>query len=380
MQYLLRRMGSSRAHGRAFNGRVFTGHELGRWRGFAISTENAGESASITTKSAGIGYMWSPDGLKLRPETRSLDVSKPLEMPSVFTPPSVAKMWHVGPHKPAPEAWVRDFVTDTRTGLVSLPRYLFDASPRMDLIHRASEWQRAAMRAGTAKTKTRAEVHGTTRKMSPQKGMGSARHGDRKAPIFVGGGRVWGPKPKDWSYSLPRNINRKALSAALTIKYIQGHVEVVENMEIDEGSTRLVTEILQERGWKSAFFVDTKINNNLTFACRNVPSIVCERAEYLNVRDIMKFEKLVMTTDVIDYLVEQFESVNSDWSNVEKRVISRRPPTEQPDPNAIPNLVFKGSKVNIHAWYYRHGTHRRTRTGDFYTTSRTGPKKNTRKK
>merc|ERR1712183_236990 len=108
------------------------------------------------------------EAIKVRDMARTFDVHKPLAVPTVFTPPSLATIWQVGPHKPLPETWVRDFVTDSRKSIAALPRMLFDASPRLDLIHRLVAWQQAALRAGTAKTKSRAEVKGSTRKIYPQ--------------------------------------------------------------------------------------------------------------------------------------------------------------------------------------------------------------------
>lgn len=295
-------------------------------------------------------------GMTVSRADRTFDVPIPLggSTPG-FDPPSRASMWQVGPHKPPPETWVRDFVTDSRQSIVGLPRLLFDAPARLDLVHKAAMWQRAAMRAGTAKTKHRGEVSGSSRKVYPQKGRGAARHSDKKAPIFVGGGRAFGPRPKDWSYRLSPKILLNGLRAALTIKYVQGHVEVVENMQLDSVSGRVLAEIQQERAWKSAFLVDTSLDHNMQAAANGMTSINFQRAEFLNVHDVLKYEKLVITPTVLEYVMNEARNIGLD---------RYAETTEEQSTlyNELPQLTFKQNKINIHSWKYREGGLRLTRT------------------
>ena len=163
------------------------------------------------------------------------------------------------------------------------------------LLWEAVKWQLAKRRAGTASTKRFGEVRGSGKKIWKQKGTGQARHGARKAPIFVGGGSVKGPKPRDYGYQLPRHVKKAALRAALALRASEQKLVVLDQFGTD-GKTKSVATALAALGTgKKALIVDAKTNANLVRGARNLATSQWLAPEGLNVYDILRHETLVLT-------------------------------------------------------------------------------------
>ncbi len=163
------------------------------------------------------------------------------------------------------------------------------------LLWEVVKWQLAKRRAGTASTKTRGEVAYSGKKIWPQKGLGRARHGDRGAPIFVKGGVAFGPKPRDYSYTLPKKVRRKGLAMALADRAKEGKLLVVEAFDGVEGRTKQFLAWAQAQGLGEGERVllvtgDERVRR----AARNLPWVTPLAPEGINVYDILRHERLVM--------------------------------------------------------------------------------------
>jgi large subunit ribosomal protein L4 len=178
------------------------------------------------------------------------------------------------------------------------------------LLWEAVKWQLARRRAGTASTKRFGEVRGSGKKIWKQKGTGQARHGARKAPIFVGGGSVKGPKPRDYDYKLPRQVKKAALRAALALRASEKKLVVLDQFGTD-GKTKSVATALAALGTGSkALIVDAKTNTNLTRGARNLASSQWLAPEGLNVYDILRHDTLVLTQAAAKQLIEALTTQN----------------------------------------------------------------------
>ncbi len=160
--------------------------------------------------------------------------------------------------------------------------------------------QMAGRRSGTASTKTRSNVRGSTRKIYRQKGTGNARHGDIKAPIFAGGGQAFGPLPRDYSYRMPSSSRRQALKSALALKNKEGLVKIVDNFLFEEIKTKKALEYFQNLGLNQALLVVGDKNENFEKSVRNLTHYKVLRADGLNVYDILRYNYLVITQDALN--------------------------------------------------------------------------------
>lgn len=198
------------------------------------------------------------------------------------------------------------------TQITTLPGRIFNAPVRPDLVHRVVVWQLAKRRQGTAKTKTRGEVSGSTRKIRPQKGSGRSRQGARTSPIFRGGGVVHGPVPRSYDYPLPRNVRRNALRAVLTSKLLCGQLWIVESAGIQGCKTRRVIEACNRYEWTSALIVDDDpdgvagVDASLRSASHNIQNTLAINALGLNVYDALSFDMLVLTMPAVQHLTERY--------------------------------------------------------------------------
>ena len=185
-------------------------------------------------------------------------------------------------------------------GSIDLDDSVFGAEVNEHLLWEVVKWQLAKRRAGTASTKRFGEVRGTTKKAWKQKGTGQARHGARTAPVFVGGGSVFGPKPRDYGYTLPRKIKKAALRCALSLRASENKLVVVDNFSTD-GKTKSVATALNALGAvqpaTKALIVDTKDNANLVRGAKNLRSSQWLAPEGLNVYDILRHDVLVLTQE-----------------------------------------------------------------------------------
>ncbi len=172
---------------------------------------------------------------------------------------------------------------------------IFEAPVNVPLMHQALVRQLANARLGTHKTKTRGEVNRTTAKWYRQKGTGRARHGSRNAPIFVGGGIAHGPKPRSYEQRMPRKMRRAALRSALSVKAGQQQIVVVDRLELPEPKTREMREVLSRLNvGEDALILLPGRNETVEKSVRNLPKVKALHASYLNIRDLLQYEKVVM--------------------------------------------------------------------------------------
>ncbi len=192
-------------------------------------------------------------------------------------------------------------------GEVELNPAVFEAPVNVALMHQALTRQLANARQGTAKTKNRSEVHGSTRKMWKQKGTGRARQGSRKAPHWKGGGNVFGPVSRDYTQRMPLRMRHGALRSALSQKAADNHIVVVDQLELEEPSTKTMASVLinVKAGHKTLVLLPDR-NDNVERSIRNLDNAKYLRAQYLNVRDLLGHETIVLpqgALEVIDSLL-----------------------------------------------------------------------------
>lgn len=203
-------------------------------------------------------------------------------------------------------------------GNVDLPESVFEAKVNRGLMHQALVRQLANARQGTHKAKGRSEVNRTTAKMYRQKGTGNARHGSRKAPIFVGGGVAHGPKPRSYVKDMPRKMRRAALRSALTIKASNGDIVVLDNLSLDKPKTKdMVTVVERLAKGASALFLLSELNENVDKSVRNLSNAKSIRTSYLNIRDLLGYDKVIMPLSSLEALnsilaVESFDFAEFD--------------------------------------------------------------------
>jgi large subunit ribosomal protein L4 len=187
-------------------------------------------------------------------------------------------------------------------GEITLPAGAFDGPVRRHLLYEVVNMQRANRRAGTAATKTRAHVRGGGKKPWRQKGTGRARAGSSRSPIWVGGATIFGPQPRDYSYRLPSSARKSALRSVLSMKVREERVLVLDAIDIPDGKTKSVVQMVEALGLTSALIIIADANPMLERAARNLPKIKVLRAEGANVEDILRYQHLVLTRDAITAL------------------------------------------------------------------------------
>jgi len=165
--------------------------------------------------------------------------------------------------------------------------------------------QLANRRQGTHSVKTRTTVHGTTKKALKQKGSGGSRHGSKKAPIYRGGGVAHGPHPRDYSYKVPKKVARAALCSAMSTRLASGDLLVVSAFGLTEPKTKEAAAILGRMNAPKALIVAATEDRGLHLSLRNLPSAKYIRAEGVNVFDVLKYDKLVLTVEAVRALEER---------------------------------------------------------------------------
>jgi len=192
---------------------------------------------------------------------------------------------------------------------VELPAALFEAKINIDLMHQAYMRQLANARLGTHKTKTRAEVSGGGQKPWKQKGTGRARQGSRRAVQWVGGGRIHTPQPRSYAQQMPKKMRQAAIRSALTAKAADAGVILVDEIKLDEGRTRLMSEALNRWvGKETALVVLAEKNDQYDRVMRstvNLPDAKVLLSGYLNIRDLLGYDKLILPLKALDALTAQ---------------------------------------------------------------------------
>jgi large subunit ribosomal protein L4 len=177
---------------------------------------------------------------------------------------------------------------------VDLPDSIFDVPIKPALLHEVVKMQLAGKRSGTACVKNRSDVTGSGKKLFRQKGTGRARRGSITSPLLRGGGVIFGPHPKDYSYTMPKKKKKLALKMALSSKLEEKALFVVDKIELDEPKTRKVVEIADALKVDNALFLIHEKNFNFELSARNIPGIKVVRSDGLNVYDILKYRNLVI--------------------------------------------------------------------------------------
>lgn len=186
-----------------------------------------------------------------------------------------------------------------------LPSNIFERPINVGLMHQAYVRQMANARIGTHSTQTRGEVNRTTAKWYRQKGTGRARHGSRNAPIFVGGGIAHGPKPRKYTKKMPKKMRREAIRSALSSKAASGDIVLVDKMELDAPKTRDMADIKYSLvGDDSALVLLAERNENVQLSIRNLADVRYLRASYLNIRDLLKYDKVIIPLDALDVITD----------------------------------------------------------------------------
>jgi large subunit ribosomal protein L4 len=183
---------------------------------------------------------------------------------------------------------------------VDLNPAVFGVEIKEHLFWDVVKMQLANRRSGTARTKTRAEVTGSGKKPYRQKGTGRARAGSVTSPIWVGGGTIFGPKPRDHSYKVPKKVRKAALRSALIKKLTEGKLMIVEAFDISEIKTKRFIEIMEKLGLVKALIIIDEHDKNLELSARNIRGIKILMAGGLNVFDILKFDTLVITRGALE--------------------------------------------------------------------------------
>ena len=193
-------------------------------------------------------------------------------------------------------------------GSVTVSDAIFGLEPRSDLIQRCVVWQLAKRRAGTHKVKNRAEIWRTGKKMYGQKGTGNARHGSARVAQFRGGGRAFGPHVRSHEVGLPKKVRALALKHALSAKAKDGGIIVLDKASVQEGKTKQLAAHFEKLGLANALIVDgAEVDANFRFAARNIPNIDVLPIQGINVYDILRRGKLVLTKAALDALEARFK-------------------------------------------------------------------------
>lgn len=190
-------------------------------------------------------------------------------------------------------------------GHVKLNDSVFAVEERKDILFRVINWQLAKRRSGCHKTKERSEIQGSTRKIYKQKGTGQARHGAITAPIFVGGGTVFGPRVRSHAHSLNKKIRNLGLRVALSLKLRENSIIVLDKANLKAAKSAELNKKLKALEIKSALIVDTSIDKNLMYSSANVMGIDVLPVVGLNVLDILQHKILVLTTDAVKKIEER---------------------------------------------------------------------------
>lgn len=192
-------------------------------------------------------------------------------------------------------------------GSLSLKDDIFGLEPRADILHRMVRYQQLKAMAGTHDVKHRSEGTRTGKKFVKQKGSGGARHGDRKAPQFRGGGRAFGPTPRSHAIDLPKKVRALALKHALSAKAQAGELTIVDTLLTQAPKTAALLLQFGKLAWSNALIIDgTDLDKNFALAARNIPHIDVLPIEGINVVDILRRERLVLTKAAVQALEARF--------------------------------------------------------------------------
>ena len=194
------------------------------------------------------------------------------------------------------------------SGSVTVSDAIFGLEPRTDLIQRCVVWQLAKRQRGTHEVKNRAEINRTGKKMYRQKGTGSARHGSARVNLFRGGGRSFGPHTRSHAIALPKKVRALALKHALSAKAKDDGIVVVEALSVKEARTKALSSQFAKLGLSNALIIDSaEVADDVRMAARNLPNIDVLPVAGINVYDVLRRHKLVLTRAAVDALEARFK-------------------------------------------------------------------------
>ncbi|MDX1717331.1 MAG: 50S ribosomal protein L4 [Anderseniella sp.] len=195
-----------------------------------------------------------------------------------------------------------------KAGTVDLSDEIFGLEPRADILHRMVTWQLAKRRAGTHKTKGRAEISRTGAKFGRQKGGGGARHGSKRTGIFVGGGKAHGPVVRSHAIDLPKKVRALALRHALSTKAKSNDLIVLDNAEAKSAKTKDLAGAFEKLGLNNVLVIDgAEVNENFAKAAGNLINVDVLPVQGINVYDILRRQKLVLTKAAVEALEARFK-------------------------------------------------------------------------
>ncbi|MFT4415721.1 50S ribosomal protein L4 [Fredinandcohnia humi] len=190
-------------------------------------------------------------------------------------------------------------------GEIELNDSVFGVEPNKQVLFDAVIMQRASLRQGTHKTKVRSEVAGGGRKPWRQKGTGRARQGSIRSPQWRGGGTVFGPTPRSYSYKLPKKVRRLAIKSALSSKVLEDNILVLDNLVLEAPKTKEMTAVLKGLNVdRKALIVTADTNEAVELSARNIPGVTVVTANGVNVLDVLNHDKLVITKAAVEKVEE----------------------------------------------------------------------------
>ena len=193
-----------------------------------------------------------------------------------------------------------------QVGTIELNAAIFGIEANEHVMHLAVVQYLANQRQGTQSTKTRAEVRGGGRKPYRQKGTGRARQGSIRSPQWVGGGVVFAPKPRDYSFKLNKKVKRLALQSALSTKVAEGKIIVLDELTLSEVKTKEMVKVLGNIKCDNALIVMDGSNENVMLSARNIPAVKTASVNTINVYDLLKYNNLVVTKEAVEKIQEVY--------------------------------------------------------------------------
>ncbi|MBN3523746.1 50S ribosomal protein L4 [Paenibacillus apiarius] len=198
-------------------------------------------------------------------------------------------------------------ISGAQVGEIELADTVFGIEPNKHVLHDAVVMQLASMRQGTHKVKNRSEVRGGGRKPWKQKGTGRARQGSIRSPQWKGGGVVFGPTPRSYAYKLPKKVRRLAIKSALSSKVLAEQIIVLDALAMNAPKTKEFAAILNNlKVDRKALVVLPEYNDSVALSARNIPSVKLVAADGVNVYDVLRHEKLIITKDAVQKVEEVF--------------------------------------------------------------------------
>ena len=190
---------------------------------------------------------------------------------------------------------------------IDLSDEIFSTPVKKSVLHDVVRMQLAKKRSGTAKVKGRSEIVGSTKKLYRQKGTGNARAGDVKSPLRRGGGVIFGPSQRSYSYKIPKKVKQKALKMALSSKLEAGELIIVDDLKLDKIKTKDFAKVLKDLNLKKTLIIFDKDDENVLLSARNIPDVKIIKPAGLNVYDILKYDNLLLVQSAVESIEGRFE-------------------------------------------------------------------------